>query len=99
MRETGDEFEVSAPGDAAERYVLLPVLHYGRAGAPPAVRPWSFWTYVLADRPEIDAVPLVPCANTERPERFLIRLGRGPGVRRVEVRVVAPPAARRRRAA
>jgi hypothetical protein len=99
MRETGEEFEVSAAGEAGERYVLRPVLHYGRAGSRPAVRPWSFWSYELADRTEIEAVPVARGAKFERPERFLIRLGRGAAGRVVEVRVTAAVGHVRRRAA
>ena len=61
---------------------------YGRAPAAgrrrPILRSWSVWTYWLADQPEIEAVPVGQTKNTERPERFRIRLGRGPTARQIE---------------
>lgn len=99
MRETGGDFEVSTAGEPAERYILRPVLLYGRAGTRPLVRSWSVWAYVLADRPEIEAIPAARAGHTERPERFVIRFGRGATARRIEVVAVPAPAVSRRRAA
>src|SRR5687767_4684895 len=87
MRETGAEFDVVAKD--GRRFRLAPVVSYGRAPAPgrrrPTLRSWSVWTYWLADQPETEAIPVRQTKNTERPERFTIRLGRGPLAAQIEV--------------